>query len=162
MPPLHRYLGNPVLSFVGRLFFGIPVRDFHCGLRAFRRAAMLGLGLRTTGMEFASEMIVKASLAKMRYLGGSRRRFRRMGVREPPHLKTWRDGWRHLRFLLLYSPRWLFFTPGVAIFFVRSSGPLALASAACAEGWALDARCRYADLLAWSGDGRGRISRSSR
>jgi glycosyltransferase involved in cell wall biosynthesis len=117
MPPLHKYLGNPVLSFIGRLFFAIPVRDFHCGLRAFRRDSALKLGLRTTGMEFASEMIVKASLAGMRITevptvlspdGRSR----------APHLKSWRDGWRHLRFLLLYSPRWLFLNPGILIFLI--------------------------------------------
>ena len=115
MPPLHRYLGNPVLSFVGRLFFGIPVRDFHCGLRGFRRDSMLGLGLRTTGMEFASEMIVKASLSKMR-ISEVPTTLSPDGRSRAPHLKTWRDGWRHLRFLLLYSPRWLFLIPGLMVF----------------------------------------------
>jgi len=113
MPFLHRYLGNPVLSFLGRLFFRSPIGDFHCGLRGFRKDAILGLNLRTTGMEFASEMVVKSSLAGLRVtevpttLGPD-------GRSRPPHLRTWRDGWRHLRFLLMYSPRWLFFYPGLA------------------------------------------------
>lgn len=112
MPPLHRYLGNPVLSFLGRVFFGAQCGDFHCGLRAFRKAAYQRLGLRTTGMEFASEMVVKATLLGLRVaevpttLAPDRRN-------RPPHLRTWRDGWRHLRFMLLYSPRWLFLYPGV-------------------------------------------------
>ncbi|MEG4485954.1 glycosyltransferase family 2 protein [Microcoleus sp. D2_18a_B4] len=114
MPPLHKYLGNPVLTWVGRLFFASPVGDFHCGLRGFRRDSILKLDLQTTGMEFASEMVVKASVYKLRITeiptvlspdGRSR----------PPHLRTWRDGWRHLRFLLLYSPRWLFLYPGTAL-----------------------------------------------
>jgi hypothetical protein len=113
MPPLHRYLGNPVLSALGRIFFSIPVRDFHCGLRAFRRDAILGLGLRTTGMEFASEMVVKSSLARLR-IAEVPTTLSPDGRTRPPHLRSWRDGWRHLRFLLLYSPRWLFFYPGIA------------------------------------------------
>jgi len=113
MPPLHRYLGNPVLSAVGRIFFSIPVRDFHCGLRAFRRDAVLGLNLRTTGMEFASEMVVKSSLAGLR-MTEVPTTLSPDGRTRPPHLRSWRDGWRHLRFLLLYSPRWLFFYPGLA------------------------------------------------
>jgi glycosyltransferase involved in cell wall biosynthesis len=113
MPPLHRYLGNPVLSALGRIFFSIPVRDFHCGLRAFRRDAILGLGLRTTGMEFASEMVVKSSLAGLR-IAEVPTTLSPDGRNRPPHLRSWRDGWRHLRFLLLYSPRWLFFYPGIA------------------------------------------------
>jgi len=113
MPPLHRYLGNPVLSAIGRIFFGIPVRDFHCGLRAFRRDSILGLNLRTTGMEFASEMVVKSSLAGLR-MTEVPTTLSPDGRSRPPHLRSWRDGWRHLRFLLLYSPRWLFFYPGLA------------------------------------------------
>jgi glycosyltransferase involved in cell wall biosynthesis len=115
MPPLHRYLGNPVLTGLGRLFFKSPVGDFHCGLRAFRRDAIERLGLRTFGMEFASEMIVKAAAFGLRVteipttLAPDRRD-------RPPHLRTWRDGWRHLRFLLLYSPRWLFLIPGFSLF----------------------------------------------
>jgi glycosyltransferase involved in cell wall biosynthesis len=117
MPPLHRYLGNPVLSTIGRVFFSIPVRDFHCGLRAFRRDAILGLNLRTTGMEFASEMVVKASLAGLR-MTEVPTTLSPDGRSRPPHLRSWRDGWRHLRFLLLYSPRWLFFYPGLITFTV--------------------------------------------
>jgi glycosyltransferase involved in cell wall biosynthesis len=117
MPPLHRYLGNPVLSTIGRVFFRIPVRDFHCGLRAFRRDAILKLNLRTTGMEFASEMVVKASLAGLR-MTEVPTTLSPDGRSRPPHLRSWRDGWRHLRFLLLYSPRWLFFYPGIAALLV--------------------------------------------
>jgi glycosyltransferase involved in cell wall biosynthesis len=114
MPPLHRYLGNPVLSGLGRLFFGSPVGDFHSGMRGFRRDAMAGLHLRTTGMEFASEMIVRASLARLR-IGEVPTTLRPDRRGRPPHLRTWRDGWRHLRFLLLYSPRWLFLYPGALL-----------------------------------------------
>jgi len=114
MPFLHKYLGNPVLSFIGRLFFKSKIGDFHCGLRGFSKEAYINMKLKTTGMEFASEMIVKASLLKLKITevptvlspdGRSR----------PPHLNTWRDGWRHLRFLLLYSPNWLFLIPGLVI-----------------------------------------------
>jgi glycosyltransferase involved in cell wall biosynthesis len=116
MPPLHRYLGNPVLSTIGRIFFRIPVRDFHCGLRAFRRDPILALNLRTTGMEFASEMVVKSSLASLR-MTEVPTTLSPDGRSRPPHLRSWRDGWRHLRFLLLFSPRWLFFYPGIFTFF---------------------------------------------
>jgi len=114
MPPLHRYLGNPVLTGIGRLFFKSPVGDFHCGIRAFRKDAIARLGLRTLGMEFATEMVVKATAFGLRVteipttLSPDKRD-------RPPHLRTWRDGWRHLRFLLLYSPRWLFLYPGIAL-----------------------------------------------
>lgn len=121
MPGLHRYLGNPVLSFLGRLFFGSPVGDFHSGMRGFRRDAILALGLRTTGMEFASEMIVRASLAKLR-IGEVPTTLRPDRRGRPPHLRTWRDGWRHLRFLLLYSPRWLFLYPGALLAVVGLAG----------------------------------------
>lgn len=114
MPPLHRYLGNPALSFAGRLFFGIPIGDFHCGIRAFRRDRILSLRLRTTGMEFASEMVVKARLLGL-HLAEVPTTLSPDGRSRPPHLRTWRDGWRHLRFLLMYSPRWLFFYPGLII-----------------------------------------------
>ncbi|HEV2009797.1 MAG TPA: glycosyltransferase [Candidatus Limnocylindria bacterium] len=117
MTALHRYLGNPVLSGLGRLFFGSPVGDFHSGMRGFRRDAITGLHLRTTGMEFASEMIVRASLAKLR-IGEVPTTLRPDRRGRPPHLRTWRDGWRHLRFLLLYSPRWLFLYPGTALVLV--------------------------------------------
>ena len=113
MPWHHRYLGNPVLSFIGRLFFRTHIGDFHCGLRGVRRDAARALDLRTTGMEFASELVVKAAQASQRidevpvilYPDGRSR---------APHLRSWRDGWRHLRFLLLFSPRWLLLYPGAA------------------------------------------------
>jgi len=114
MPPLHRYLGNPVLSGVGKLLFRSRVGDFHCGLRAFRKDAYERMGLRTTGMEFASEMVVKATLFKM-LIAEVPTTLSPDGRSRPPHLRTWRDGWRHLRFLLLYSPRWLFLYPGVGL-----------------------------------------------
>lgn len=112
MPFLHRYLGNPVLSWLARLFFKSNIGDYHCGLRGFRKQSILSLNLQTTGMEFASEMVVKATLQKLKIVevptilhpdGRSR----------APHLRTWPDGWRHLKFLLLYSPRWLFLYPGI-------------------------------------------------
>ena len=115
MPPLHRYLGNPVLSFIGRLFFRIPVGDFHCGLRGFERQAILDLGLQTSGMEFASEMIIKASMSKLRICEVPTT-LEPDGRNRPPHLRSWRDGWRHLRFMLLLSPRWLFLYPGLTLF----------------------------------------------
>jgi hypothetical protein len=114
MPALHRYLGNPVLSFVGRWLFKAPVGDFHCGLRAFDRAAMVGLGLQCPGMEFASEMVVKSSLAGLR-IAEVPTTLSPDGRGRPPHLRSWRDGWRHLRFLLLFCPRWLFLYPGLLL-----------------------------------------------
>ena len=114
MPMLHRYIGNPVLSALGRLFFNSPVSDFHSGMRGFRRDAILALDLRTTGMEFATEMVVRASLAGL-VIGEVPTTLRPDRRGRSPHLRTWRDGWRHLRFLLLYSPRWLFLYPGAAI-----------------------------------------------
>ena len=115
MPALHRYLGNPVLSFIGRLFFHTPIGDFHCGLRGFDRQAIESIGLATSGMEFASEMVVRASLAglsmtEVPIVLHPDKRTRK------PHLRTWRDGWRHLRFLLLLCPTWLFLVPGLAAF----------------------------------------------
>jgi glycosyltransferase involved in cell wall biosynthesis len=117
MPALHRYLGNPVLTAVGRILFRSPVKDFHCGLRGFRREAILDLDLRTTGMEFASEMVVKATLNKLNIVEVPTT-LSPDGRSRAPHLRTWRDGWRHLRFLLLYSPRWLFLYPGMVLFLV--------------------------------------------
>ena len=114
MPPLHRYLGNPVLSFVGRLFYPSTIGDFHCGLRAFRRDAILALGLKTTGMEFASEMVVKATLADLR-VAEVPTTLSPDGRSRPPHLRSWHDGWRHLKFLLTFAPKWLFFYPGAAL-----------------------------------------------
>ena len=114
MPALHRYLGNPLLSFIGRLLFGARVGDFHCGLRGFDRAAVRALDLATTGMEFASELVVKAALAGWR-IAEVPTPLQRDGRGRPAHLRSWRDGWRHLRFLLLFSPRWLFLYPGLAL-----------------------------------------------
>ena len=112
MPFLHRYIGNPVLSFIGRIFFRIPIRDFHCGLRGFNRDKILKIQLNTTGMEFASEMVVKSALNQLR-ITEVPTRLSKDGRDHQPHLNTWRDGWRHLRFLLIYSPRWLFLYPGI-------------------------------------------------
>jgi glycosyltransferase involved in cell wall biosynthesis len=125
MPALHRYLGNPVLSFIGRLFFGSKIGDFHCGLRGFRKDSIARLGLQTGGMEFASEMVVKATLAKfdIREVPTT---LSPDGRSRAPHLNTWRDGWRHLRFLLLYSPRWLFFIPGLVLMTFGLVGGFAL------------------------------------
>ncbi len=117
MPFLHRYLGNPVLSFIGRLFFGSKARDFHCGLRGFRQDIVSLLNLQTTGMEFASEMVVKATIFKLN-ITEVPTTLSPDGRSRPPHLRTWRDGWRHLRFLLLYSPKWLFLIPGIFLMLV--------------------------------------------
>src|SRR5256885_14192610 len=114
MPLLHRYLGNPVLSFVGRLLFRAPVGDFHCGLRGFDRDAIQSLDLRTKGMEFASELVVKAALAGWR-IAEVPTTLQPDGRDRAPHLRSWRDGWRHLSFLLLFSPRWLFLYPGLCL-----------------------------------------------
>jgi glycosyltransferase involved in cell wall biosynthesis len=114
MPFLHRYLGNPVLSFIGKLFFNIQIGDFHCGFRAFHRQSMIDIDLFTPGMEFASEMIVKSSLNNLRISEVSVT-LSPDGRSRPPHLQTWQDGWRHLRFLLLYSPKWLFLYPGLLL-----------------------------------------------
>ena len=114
MPHLHRYLGNPVLTGVGRLLFGSKCGDFHCGLRAFSRHAYDRLGLRSAGMEFASEMVVKAALKDFRVTEVPTT-LSPDGRSRPAHLRSWRDGWRHLRFMLLHSPHWLFLYPGVAL-----------------------------------------------
>ena len=121
MPFLHRYVGNPVLSTLGRLFFRVPVGDFHCGLRAFRRDRMLELGLVTSGMEFASEMVVRASLAGLE-IREVPTVLRPDGRSRAPHLRTWRDGWRHLRFLLAFSPRWLLLHPAIAFQVIGLTG----------------------------------------
>jgi hypothetical protein len=114
MPWKNRYLGNPTLSFIGRLFFKCPAQDFHCGLRGFTKAGYRRMELKTTGMEFASEMVIKATLKSMR-IAEVPITLHPDGRSRPPHLKPWRDGWRHLRFMLLFSPRWLFTWPGLAI-----------------------------------------------
>jgi glycosyltransferase involved in cell wall biosynthesis len=115
MPFLHKKLGNPVLSFIGRLFFDIKIGDFHCGLRGFKAEKIRSLNLKTTGMEFASEMIVKARFFNLNIVEVPTVLYPD-GRSRPPHLKTWRDGWRHLVFLLIYSPRWLFLYPGLFMF----------------------------------------------
>ena len=119
MPPLHKYLGNPVLSGVGQLFFRPNIGDFHCGLRGFNRDRIAALGLQTTGMEFASEMVVKAALARPAYrIEEVPTTLKKDGRSRPPHLRSWHDGWRHLRFLLIFAPRWLFVYPGLIAFIV--------------------------------------------
>jgi glycosyltransferase involved in cell wall biosynthesis len=114
MPWSHRWIGNPILSLAGRIFFASSVRDFHCGLRGFSVDAFRRMRLNTTGMEFASEIVVKASLASMK-VSEVPISLHKDGRSRPPHLRTWRDGWRHLRFLLLFCPRWLFVIPGLAL-----------------------------------------------
>lgn len=117
MPWKHRWIGNPILTGIGRIFFRCPVSDFHCGLRAFRKDAYQKLDMRTTGMEFASEMVIKAGVKKMRITQIPITLYKD-GRSRPPHLRSWRDGWRHLRFMLMYSPRWLFLIPGMILFLV--------------------------------------------
>jgi glycosyltransferase involved in cell wall biosynthesis len=123
MPFLHRYLGNPVLSGIGRLFFRIPIGDFHCGLRGFTKAAYERMDLHATGMEFASELVLKASLLGLRIIEVPTT-LSPDGRSRPPHLRTWRDGWRHLRFMLIYSPRWLFLYPGFILIALGCLGML--------------------------------------
>ncbi len=125
MPWHHRYIGNPILSFTGQLFFRTPAKDFHCGIRGFTKEAVKKMNLQTTGMEFASEIVVKASILGMKVtevpttLSPDKRD-------RPPHLRSFRDGWRHLRFLLIYSPRWLFLYPGVILLFLGGLASLLL------------------------------------
>ena len=114
MPPLHRYLGNPVLSMLGRIFFRVEIGDFHCGLRGFSRHAITQLGLVSPGMEFATEMVAKAALAGCS-ISEVPTQLQPDGRDRPPHLRTWRDGWRHLMFMLLFTPRWLFLFPGMVM-----------------------------------------------
>jgi glycosyltransferase involved in cell wall biosynthesis len=125
MPLLHKYLGNPILSLVGRIFFRSKIRDFHCGLRGMNRKKILDLNLQTGGMEFASELIVKSILAGY-VIEEVPTDLKKDGRSRPPHLRTWRDGWRHLRFLLSYSPRWLFLYPGVILLSLGTIGSVAL------------------------------------
>ncbi len=125
MPFLHRYLGNPVLSRIGRLFFEVPIGDFHCGLRGINRENGIALNLHTTGMEFASEMIIVAALRNYK-ITEVPTTLKKDGRSRPPHLRTWHDGWRHLRFLLMFSPRWLFFYPGIALILFGLIGTLLL------------------------------------
>lgn len=120
MPFLHRYAGTPVLTGVARLFFGSAIGDINCGMRGFRREAILSLGLRTTGMELATEMVVKSAIFRLR-ISEIPTTLQPDGRGRPPHLRTWRDGWRHLRFLMLYSPRWLFLYPGIGLMVAGSA-----------------------------------------
>ena len=158
MPWLHRHLGNPVLSAMGRFLFGVPVGDFHCGLRGFRKESIQGLELTSPGMEFASEMLVKAQKSGLR-IDEVPVRLRKDLRSRPPHLRTWRDGWRHFRFLLAQSPRWVFLVPALfaatiflAVLWMALAGPLstgnvefsyrtslvavAMATISCAAAWA--------------------------
>ena len=114
MPWKNRWIGNPVLSFIGRLFFQCPAHDFHSGLRGFTKSGFEKMDLKTTGMELASEMVIKATLKNLK-MAEVPVTLRPDGRSRPPHLKPWRDGWRHLRFMLLYSPRWLFLVPGLLL-----------------------------------------------
>jgi glycosyltransferase involved in cell wall biosynthesis len=121
MPPLHKYFGNPVLTTIGRVFFGSPCGDFQCGLRGFRREPFLTLGLSQPGMEFASEMVVKATIRKLR-ITEVPTTLSPDGRSRPPHMRSWRDGWRNLRFLLLFCPAWLFFYPGIVLLLAGVAG----------------------------------------
>jgi hypothetical protein len=114
MPWKNRWIGNPSLSFLGRLFFRTPIHDFHCGMRGFSKQAYEALELKTTGMEFASEMVMKATLKGLP-VAEVPITLHPDGRSRPPHLRAWRDGWRHLRFMLIYSPRWLFLMPGMGL-----------------------------------------------
>jgi glycosyltransferase involved in cell wall biosynthesis len=125
MPALHRWLGNPILSMLGRLFFKAEIGDFHCGLRGFNTRAIRDLNLQCRGMEFASEMIVRSRLARMR-IAEVPTTLKKDGRSRAPHLRTWHDGWRHLRFLLMFAPRWLFFYPGLALIFLGITSSILL------------------------------------
>ena len=123
MPFLHRYFGNPALTRIGRLFFKSPCGDFYCGLRGFRKDSFVRMGIRSTGMEFAYEMVVKASLLQLK-VSEIPTTLSPDGRSRPPHLRTWRDGWRTLRFMLMYSPRWLFLYPGITLIVLGLAGCL--------------------------------------
>jgi glycosyltransferase involved in cell wall biosynthesis len=125
MPPLHRYFGNPILSFLGRLFFFSKIGDFHCGLRGYKRDSILSLELHTTGMEYASEMIVRATIENLKIVEVPTTLDKDKRSR-PPHLRSWQDGWRHLKFMLMYSPGWIFLYPGAVLFFAGISGIIIL------------------------------------
>lgn len=127
MPFLHRYIGNPVLTFIGNLFFRTSIGDFHCGLRGFTKTAYEKMDLNSQGMEFASEIVVKASMLKLKITEVPTTVFA-AGRSRKPHLRTFPDGWRHLRYLLLYSPKWLFLIPGILLFFTGVVGLIVLLS----------------------------------
>lgn len=139
MPWKHRWIGNPVLSLIGRIFFKCPAQDFHCGLRGFSKQACEQMNLQTTGMEFASEMVIKATMKGLR-IGQVPITLHKDGRSRPPHLRSWRDGWRHLRFMLLFSPRWLFLAPGLLL---TLAGSLCMLALWCSQlkiaGFVLDA-----------------------
>jgi len=119
MPWKNKFIGNPILSWLGRLFFNSKIRDFHCGLRGFSKKAFLKMDLRTSGMEFASEMVIKANIFNMK-IAEVPTILHKDGRSRQPHLRPWRDGWRHLRFMLLFCPRWLFVIPGILTFLLSS------------------------------------------
>lgn len=130
MPPLHKYLGNPVLSGIGRTLYKSGIGDFHCGLRGYSRERILALGLKTTGMEYASEMVVAAELNGLK-IAEVPTTLKKDGRSHPPHLRSWHDGWRHLKFLLIHAPNWLFVAPGIIalilgalIMAILAAGPL--------------------------------------
>ena len=127
MPWSHRYIGNPILSFVGRVFFHSHIRDFHCGLRGYNRESILALNLHTSGMEYASEMVVKAELNGLK-IAEVLTTLKKDGRSRPPHLRSMRDGWRHLKFLLMYSPNWLFLYPGLFFLIAGLIGTVVLLS----------------------------------
>lgn len=128
MPWKNRWLGNPVLSTIGRVFFKCPAQDFHCGLRGFTKAGYEKMELKTTGMEFASEMVIKATFKSLK-ITEVPITLHKDGRSRPPHLKPWRDGWRHLRFMLIYSPRWLFLMPGLFLGLIGFAAALFLSAA---------------------------------
>lgn len=125
MPPLHKYIGNPVLSWLGRVFYGSKIGDFHCGLRGYNAKKMRELDLQTTGMEYASEMVVKSELNGLK-IAEVPTTLKKDGRSHPPHLRSWSDGWRHLKFLLMYSPKWLFMIPGTILTAVGLLGTIVL------------------------------------
>ena len=150
MPKLHRYLGNPVLTTIGRIFFRSPCGDFHCGLRGFNRDAILALDLQAPGMEFASEMVVKATIHGL-HIAEVPTTLAPDGRSRPPHLRSWRDGWRHLRFILTYGPNYLYLAPGGASFALGLMILIALAGGPITVALALDAnylRRTHAEIFA--------------
>lgn len=125
MPWLHRYIGNPVLSFVGRIFFKSSIKDFHCGLRGYNRESIAKLDLKTTGMEYASEMVVMSELCHLK-IAEVPTTLKKDGRSRAPHLRSFHDGWRHLKFLFMYAPNWLFLYPGILLLAIGLVGSIAL------------------------------------
>ena len=132
MPWKNRYLGNPILTGIGKIFFKTPIGDFHCGLRGFSKKAYQQLQLTSPGMEYASEMVIKAVMANMKIVEVPTNLYLAHHSREP-HLRPYRDGWRHLKLMLFYKPRWLFLYPGLLLLLIGSiwgmiiwKGPLVL------------------------------------